>query len=247
MSAVSGSGMFKQLALEIARQLQEENSYALIQFERIIERLGADAAQAFLAETQKIEAAGGMLTNDKKRRRSPGGVYFYLVRGRISPEDRKIIFPYPRQRQKETSHTKPKPSVLPVTLNLEARRELLREGLRNPGEATNVKLTLIGRPAKILERNQFVVITMTGKEPPPLPKGLPIPPEDDPTVYLVYIAQKQWKRVSEAIKTPDDRLIIEGYPFNDKRLGVIGVLAQSTTTVKLQRAKQNDGTSSQTE
>ena len=245
MRAVPNSGPIKQLAVEIARQLHEENSYALIQFERIIERLGAEAAQTLLVETQKIEAAGGMLTNDKKRRRSPGGVYFYLVRGRISPEDRKIIFPYPRQRQKETNHKKtPAPSV---TLNLEARRELLREGLRSPGEATNVKLTLIGRPAKILERNQFVVITMTGKEPPPLPKGLPIPPEDDPTVYLIYIAQKQWKRVSEAIKTPDDRLIIEGYPFNDKRLGVIGVLAQSTTTVKLQRAKQNDGTSSQTE
>jgi hypothetical protein len=245
MSAVPNSGPIKQLAVEIARQLQEENAYALIQFERIIERLGAVTAQTILAETQKIEAAGGILTNDKKRRRSPGGVYFYLVRGRISAEDRKIIFPYPRQRQKETNYKKP--STPSVTLNLETRRELLREGLRNPGEATNVKLTLIGRPAKILERNQFVVITMTGKEPPPLPKGLPIPSEDDPTVYLIYIAQKQWKRVSEAIKTPDDRLIIEGYPFNDKRLGVIGVLAQSTTTVKLQRAKQNDGTSSQTE
>ncbi|MBP8002330.1 MAG: hypothetical protein KA314_16165 [Chloroflexi bacterium] len=238
MSDVPELEINRKIAAEIAHQLDEKNPYALVQIERIIGQLGAAVARAFLTETQQVEAAGGMPTNDKKRRRSPGGVYFYLVRGRVSPEDRKIIFPYPRQRKKETSH--PRPTVQPVTLNLEARRELLREGLRKPGEATNVKLTLIGRPAKILERNQFVVITMTGKEPPPLPKGLPSLPEDDPTVYLVYIAQKQWKRVSEAIKSPDDRLIIEGYPFNDKRLGVIGVLAQSTTTVKLQRSKQTE-------
>ena len=236
MSAVSDNEKIKHWASEIAHQLNEKNPYALVQMIHIIERLGLEAAQSFMVETLKIEAAGGMLTNDKKRKRSLGGIFFYLVRGRISHEDRKVIFPYPRQRQKEGA--KPRPQPQSVVLNLEARRELLREGLRNPGEAITVKLTLIGRPAKILERPQFVVITMTGKEPPALPKGLPQIPDDDPTVYLVYIALKQWKRVSELIKQPDDRLIIEGYPFNDKRLGVIGVLAQSTTTVNLQRTKQ---------
>lgn len=229
----------KHIASEIAARLEEQNPYALVQIERIIECVGVEATHALLDETLHIEATGGMLTNDKKRRRSPGGVFFYLIRGRVSPEDRKIIFPYPRQRKKEGGPPKPPPR--PLKLNLEARRELLRE-LRKPGEANTVKLTLIGRPAKILDRNQFVVITMTGKEPPALPKGLPSLPNDDPTIYLIYIAQKQWKRVSEAIKHPDDRLIIEGYPFNDKRLGVIGVLAQSTTTVNLQRAKQTETT-----
>ena len=227
----------KQVAAEIAARLQEKNPYALVQIERIIERVGVETTHTFLDETLQIEANGGMLTNDKKRRRSPGGVFFYLIRGRVSHEDRKFIFPYPRQRKKEGGP--PKPAARPLKLNLEARRELLRE-LRKPGEANTVKLTLIGRPAKILDRNQFVVITMSGKEPPALPKGLPALPTDDPTIYLVYIAQKQWKRVSDAIKHPDDRLIIEGYPFNDKRLGVIGVLAQSTTTVNLQRAKQGE-------
>lgn len=227
----------KRVATEIAARLQEKNPYALVQIERIVERIGVEAIYTLLDETLKIEADGGMFTNDKKRRRSPGGVFFYLVRGRVSHEDRKLIFPYPRQRKKEGGPPKPPPR--PIKLNLEARRELLRE-LRKPGEANTVKLTLIGRPAKILDRNQFVVITMSGKEPPALPKGLPALPTDEPTIYLVYIAQKQWKRVSEAIKQPDDRLIIEGYPFNDKRLGVIGVLAQSTTTVNLQRAKQSE-------
>ncbi|MCL4867513.1 MAG: hypothetical protein KJ063_00975 [Anaerolineae bacterium] len=236
MSDVPNSETIKQLALTIAERLQEKNPYALVQIERIIELLGVAAAHAFLAETEQIESQGGMLTTDKKRRRSPGGVYFYLVRGRVSPEARRIIFPYPRQRQKEGG--RPRPPAPPIKLKVEERRQMLREGLQNPGEAQTVKLTLIGRPAKILERNQYVVITMSGKEPPALPKGLPALPDDDPTIYLIYIAQKQWKRVSEAMKQPDDRLIIEGYPFNDKRLGVIGVLAQSTTTVNLQRAKQ---------
>lgn len=241
MSAVPDTEKTKHWANDIAHQLQEKNPYALVQITHIIERLGLEATQAFVTETFKIQAEGGMLTNDKKRKRSLGGLFFYLVRGRITHEDRKYIFPYPRQRQKDGAKPRPQPQA--VVLNLEARRELLREGLRKPGEAHTVKLTLIGRPAKILERPQFVVITMTGKEPPALPKGLPELPDDDPTVYLVYIALKQWKRVSELIKQPDDRLIIEGYPFNDKRLGVIGVLAQSTTTVSLQRAKQTTPTS----
>jgi hypothetical protein len=36
---------------------------------------------------------------------------------------------------------------------------------------------------------------------------------------IAFIAQKQWKKVAQAIKEPQDVLIVEGYPVLDKRLG----------------------------
>ncbi len=215
----------------IATQLQETEPGVLIQISRILERMGAEFVQTVLADTLHLEAEGGMLTEDKQRRRTPGGVFFYLVRGRVSPEDRKALFPIPRR---------PAKPALPATVTLsDAERLALYAQLKaHLGVATNMKLTLIGRPAKILKRDTFVVITLASREPPALPKGLPELPSQDPTVYLVYIASKQWRKVEEAIQNPEDKLIIEGYPYNDKKMGVIGVLTQSVTTVHLQRAKK---------
>ena len=34
-----------------------------------------------LQKTLAVEAEGGMLTADNKQRRTPGGAYFYIVRG----------------------------------------------------------------------------------------------------------------------------------------------------------------------
>jgi len=48
--------------------------------------------------------------------------------------------------------------------------------------------------------------------------------------------------VADALEQDEsDRLIIEGYPALDKKLGVVGVLAQSVTTTGLQAAKRAAG------
>lgn len=39
----------------------------------------------------------------------------------------------------------------------------------------------------------------------PLPKGLPVLPETAVTVYLVYIARKQWQKVAVSIQNPEDK------------------------------------------
>ena len=100
-----------------------------------------------------------------------------------------------------------------------------------------MKLTLIGRPGKLIDKGQVMLTTMKSTKPPSLPKGLPKPPEQA-TTYIVFIAAKQWRRVAESIKDPEDALIVEGYPFFDERLKTIAVLAQSVTTKLLQRAKR---------
>jgi hypothetical protein len=103
-----------------------------------------------------------------------------------------------------------------------------------------VDITLIGRPGRIVEKGEVVLTSMQASKAPSLPKGLP-PVPIDPTTYVVFIAQKQWKKVAQAIKEPQDMLIVEGYPVLDKRLGTITVFVQSVTTRLLQAAKREAG------
>jgi hypothetical protein len=216
-------------AADIARKLGESNPQAVIQIERIVNHLGLETAQTALKEALAVEAEGGMLTDDEKRRRTPGGVFFYLVRGRTPPELRPVI--WPAHRPAGQKGRKPA-AVFPW----ETRAKILAELIAKPGDGT-VKMTIIGRPSKIIERGDVVLMTIASAKAPSLPKGLPTPPAD-PTVYVVYVARKQWNKVAEAMQDVDDKLIVEGYPFIDKKLGVVAVLAQQATTAKLQRAKR---------
>ena len=77
-----------------------------------------------------------------------------------------------------------------------------------------MKITLIGRPGKDVEKGDSVIIGMQSTKVPALPKGLPTPPST-PTNYVVFIARKQWARVSEAIENLEDMLIVEGFPALD--------------------------------
>ena len=100
-----------------------------------------------------------------------------------------------------------------------------------------MEIKLVGKPAKIIRKETVTIVTMAAGPPPSLPKGLPQPPAA-PTVYLVYIAAKQWRQVAETVNDPDNKLIIKGWPIYDKQLGTITVLAQSTTSTLLEREKR---------
>jgi hypothetical protein len=216
----------KTTAAGVAQQLNETDPAAIGQIVRIVECLGAKAVRAFLRETLEIEAQGGIMLSDGSRRRTPGGAFFYLVKGRISRRDRAAIWPHlagPAGQKKQKAEP---PSW-------EECLDLVSEATTEKGEATTVKITLIGRPGRIVEKSDLVLTTMQGTKPPTLPKGLPAPPAE-PTTYLVYIARKQWVKVAEAIQAPDDRLIVEGYPVFERRLGAMVVLTTNVTTKNLQ-------------
>lgn len=74
---------------EISETLKETDDQALGQIERIVEYLGVEQALAYLQQTQQIEAQGGMMLTDGSRRRTPGGVFFYLVKQQLKAEERK--------------------------------------------------------------------------------------------------------------------------------------------------------------
>ena len=119
----------------------------------------------------------------------------------------------------------------------EDRLAVLEEVLKQKGTATTVKITLVGRPGKIVEQGDSVMIGMQSTKVPALPKGLPTPPSA-PTNYVVFIARKQWARVSGAIENLEDMLIVEGFPALDPQAKSIAVFATNVTTKLLQAAQR---------
>ena len=75
----------------LAATLQEPKRPLLTAVLRV---LGQDRCAAILADTLTCEASGGMLTKDGTRRRTPGGVFFQLVRERATPQERRRLFPW---------------------------------------------------------------------------------------------------------------------------------------------------------
>ncbi|HSH02679.1 MAG TPA: hypothetical protein VLL52_09195 [Anaerolineae bacterium] len=217
-----------QQAQAIAATLQEDNSEAIGQIARLIAHMGAEWVNELLAEILEIEKNGGIMTRNGKRRRTAGGAYLHLARQRVPRPQRRVI--WPRKKQKKN-----KKQIPPFPW--EERVPFVHQALKGYKGEVTVKVTLVGRPGKIIERQQLIITPVTGKPPATMPNGLPEIKDKKP-VYLVYIARKQWSRVETALKDPDDKIIVQGYPFYDKQFKVISVLAQSTTTVNLQRAQR---------
>jgi len=72
-----------------AATLHEPNVDLLRQ---VLTVLGADRTAQVLQETLAYEAAGGMLTNDGTRRRTPGGTFFQLLRKHLTARQRYLLF-----------------------------------------------------------------------------------------------------------------------------------------------------------
>ena len=105
------------LAAEVADTLGEREPVIRQRLLRIVRFVGEERTQAFLDRTLAIESAGGMLLPDGSRRRTPGGVFFTLVKQTCSDEEQAILFPLRTRRVSR----EPEPPLLP------AQRELVTE------------------------------------------------------------------------------------------------------------------------
>ncbi len=74
-------------AAAIAAQLGETESGPRATIWRIVRTIGPERAQAFVAQALEAEANGGMLIPDGSRKRTLGGIFFYLVRTQITDVD----------------------------------------------------------------------------------------------------------------------------------------------------------------
>jgi hypothetical protein len=245
----------KEVAEQIAAQLGEAEAEPRKTIYRAVKKLGRDQAQLFVQKALEIESAGGLMVPDQSRRRTIGGIFFFLIKTEVPAEVTRHIFPrrlpphlkkktLPQESGEAKEMTPPaapeaKPEVPSFTW--EDRLEVVAELASSERGATAVKVTLIGRPGRIVERGQCVITTMQQQAKlPALPKGLPTPKpgQAEQTLYSVYISAKQWKGVAAAINDPEDVLIIEGWQMLDKQTESIAVYAMNTTTKKLQAAKR---------
>jgi hypothetical protein len=222
----------REVAARIADTLDERVPAPRAQIARAVRVLGIERAQAFCEQALAVEQAGGMLLPDGSRRRTPGGVFFKLVRDGVSTRERGAIFPQarPGQQPRQPGSPQAAPSQTPPVPPMTDIPHL-------SGEVRTVKITLIGRPGPIAVKTGYIITSMRSDRVPSLPKGLPAPPTQ-PTVYTVYIAQKQWTKVAEALRNAEDVLIAEGTPVYDRELEGIAVYVTNTTTKLLQQAQR---------
>ncbi len=80
----------------IAHTLGEREPAPLQQLQAVVNILGSAQALALCAKAVEMEQQGGMLTKDGTRRKTVGGVFFYLVRGSGNKKVQKL---WPRQRK----------------------------------------------------------------------------------------------------------------------------------------------------
>ncbi|VDM33362.1 unnamed protein product [Hydatigera taeniaeformis] len=80
-----------EVILAIARFLQERREDLIKQ---IVENIGVRRALEFCYLTEDIEKYGGLCTRDGTRRRTRGGVFFFLIRcsDQVSKDEKKLIF-----------------------------------------------------------------------------------------------------------------------------------------------------------
>lgn len=82
----------RKIAEQIIAALGEEEKVPVRQIHAIVRFCSPQFAQAILEETEAVEAGDGIMTSDGTRRRTKGGVFFYLCRYRMSPAIRRIVY-----------------------------------------------------------------------------------------------------------------------------------------------------------
>ncbi|EDW02489.1 phosphorylated adapter RNA export protein [Drosophila grimshawi] len=89
------------VAREMANKLYEDKDELLV---RVVKVLGIDVPLELYKETQRIEADGGMMIKNGRRRRTPGGVFLFLLKhhDKITPAHQKLIFADDRQNENKS-------------------------------------------------------------------------------------------------------------------------------------------------
>ncbi len=231
---------------EIVEKLEEPNIFLT---RDVVYTIGIDECREYLERTLKIEEEGGVVLSRGNRRRTPGGIFFWLVKEDLTKEQIRKLFPLPKRpvdkakrnaARKARKIRKQAELLKEMTEAWASRGEVVKDIIKskNYGKAGSIKVTMIGRPGKIIKQKGFIMTTMRGPgRSPSLPKELP-DLEPSKLLYLVYVGNKQWKRVAKAIRNPEDILIIEGYLGYEKALKKMVIYSQMVTTKLIQEERR---------
>jgi len=208
-------------ANEICALLGETEPKPRWAIERIVVVLGEERARAFAAEALALSQGDiSAAAREDGHVRTAGGVFFKLVKDRCDTPTRLRIF-YPwrlKDRKGYSEPRRPAPSW-------DERHTWLAGALRQPGLLRTMKVTLTGRPDKVIQQPEFVVFALKSAALPALPRGLPAPDEAQ-SLVTVYVTRKHWGTVSGALMAdPGDSLIIEGHALYDEAIKGMAVYA----------------------
>ncbi|GAB4517562.1 MAG: hypothetical protein OHK0046_24240 [Anaerolineae bacterium] len=226
----------RKIAHEIADSLNETDKKPRRQIMKIVELMGPEFAQQILKESLEIEANGGMMIASGERRRTPGGVFFYIAREKMPEEARMEVFYAWYAHAARRAEREAKYEPFDYTQRAELLARILNE---NRGEIAELKVTLSGRPTEIERRQHLVVMAMDYHIPETfaLPSGVPSPSRE-PVTYTVYVSARQWEPVEEALQKGDDELMLDGVFGIDPETNTIAIYTTYVTTKKLYKRQQ---------
>lgn len=90
----------------LAKNLEEEKSDLIV---RVVSVIGKDESLKLYTATQNIEKKGGMMTINKQRRRTPGGIFLWLLKtsNKIDEGKKKEIFEEDKEKQMQDGNWTP--------------------------------------------------------------------------------------------------------------------------------------------
>ena len=217
------SAEVQEYAKELAELLGETELVPVKQVKRIVYICGVDFAREIYNATMEIEDQGGIMLPDNSRRRTKGGVFFYLTRTKLNEELREKIFP----NFKYAKGAKQKVPLGVPLMTWDERLALIQSLQTEQGEIKSMKVILTGRPGRIEKRPEVVITTMSDIAlVQNLPRGVPTPPVT-PIVYAVYMSPTQWERVEASLADPADTMMVDGVCVFDSETNGMAVLATS--------------------
>jgi hypothetical protein len=88
--------VLRTVVQEIAAALGETEWLPLQSLRRIVRTKGVEFAQSMLREAQAVQSQGGLRWLNGSRRRTLGGVYFFLAKQHLSRRQQRFVFAAPR-------------------------------------------------------------------------------------------------------------------------------------------------------
>ncbi|KAL4708460.1 hypothetical protein ACJJTC_001176 [Scirpophaga incertulas] len=146
---VNPEDSIEEIAKDIAEKLCEEKEELI---GRIVEVLGVHKAIEIYKETQRVEADGGMLVMNGTRRRTPGGIYFFLLK-RDNEVSQEMVMKIFNEDRRETARR--------IKKSRANTRQKVMEQLKQ-------SLTDSELPS-LLSRGEATVQSEHGSNPPPSP------------------------------------------------------------------------------
>jgi hypothetical protein len=225
----------KAYARWLIKRLNEQGKGAHRQIYGLVENADIALLHQVYQRTLEVEAAGGLMTPDGRRRRTIGGVFFFLVREALPSEVVEKIF----LKSWDAIHQQRR-QLRDQELNWSQRHNMLNH-IQQQGTIDNMKVTLTGRPGDAVQSGNTMVMQLTHTleyKHLKFPIGTP-EATFSPVVYTVYLAEKLWKKVEAELANPDNLLTFIGVCQFDAETQTMAVLAEHVQVEKAWQPKDD--------